>query len=164
MLSQLLRHRKIKKLMDRILYFSTFSIYNVQMRESFFNMWIRVHSFSYFWRNSGVYFLVLLVKADLFGERPFRFINLLGVRRNTLSLHINEILEFDSQLPRSIRTNYNIIKYSTAGPLKNSVDRNWLAPKKKNYKKDSAQCPLIQINFEPFNAINNNFDPILYLS
>ena len=77
--------------MDRILYFSTFSIYNVQMRESFFNMWIRVHSFSYFWRNSGVYFLVLLVKADLFGERPFRFINLLGVRCNTISLHINEI-------------------------------------------------------------------------
>lgn len=54
------------------------------MRESFFNVWIRVHSFSYFCHNSGVYFLVLLVKADLFGERPFRFINLLGVRRNTL--------------------------------------------------------------------------------
>ena len=49
--------------MDRILYFSTFSIYNVQMRESFFNVWIRVHSFSYFCHNSGVYFLVLLVKA-----------------------------------------------------------------------------------------------------
>ena len=43
-----------------------------------------------------VYFLVLLVKADLFGERPFRFINPFGVRRNTISLHINEILEFDS--------------------------------------------------------------------
>lgn len=82
--------------MDRILYFSTFSIYNVQMRESFFNVWIRVHSFSYFCHNNGVYFLVLLVKADLFGERPFRFINPCGVRRNTISLHINEILEFDS--------------------------------------------------------------------
>ena len=27
--------------MDCILYFSTFSIYNVQMRESFFNVWIK---------------------------------------------------------------------------------------------------------------------------
>ena len=73
------------------------------MRESFFNVWIRVHSFSYFCHNNGVYFLVLLVKADLFGERPFRFINLLGVRRNTLSLFIstefwNSIGSFLAQL------------------------------------------------------------------
>lgn len=33
------------------------------MRESFFNVWIRVRSFSYFCHNNGVYFLVLLVKA-----------------------------------------------------------------------------------------------------